>query len=85
MTEKRGTEGVAERTGQMVGGVALRLLPYFRVQTPATFRCSTGFRIPAEFETALYLSTSILDPACALALSMALGFAFCFVGQFLLL
>lgn len=78
----RGAEGVAERAWPYGWRDRfLRPLPNFRVQTLATFQCSTGLRIQAELEVVLRLSTWILDLASPLTRSRTLGFDFCFLGH----
>lgn len=81
MTEKRGTEGVAEEAAQTVGGVALLsdLFPTSGSTPFAAFQCSTAQNTGRALNCAV--STCILDLASPLARSMTQGFAFCFMGH----
>lgn len=81
MTEKRGTEGVAEEAAQTVGGVALlsNLFPTSGSTPFTAFQCSTAQNTGRALNCAV--STFILDLASPLARSMTEGFAFCFMGH----
>lgn len=82
MTEKRGTEGVAEEAAQTVGGVALLsdLFPTSGSTPFAAFQCSTAQNTGRALNCAV--STCILDLASPLAGSMTQEFAFfCFMGH----
>lgn len=59
--------------GKWLEGSLSSLLPG---PDPCHIPVLTGFGIRAECETALCLSTSILDLACPLSLNMALAFTF---------
>lgn len=81
MTEKRGTEGVAERAGQKVGGVDL-LSELFLTSGSRPLPHSGALQVSECGQSSkLSLSIWILDLTSPLTHSMTLRFAFPFLGH----